>query len=212
MRNLIPFAMLLFCLAASTAPALAEIYIKKDTGKVEIKPDDTPEEPVSRDITDYANGYYKNCMKKDHPVIRGEHLEMLCACTASKIPGTMTPEQMSLLQDDTEEGLTQRNRMLMFVYTPCIAYPVRALVEDNCMNNAKIKTDIKSYRKVCSCLGEKMGETTSQQAPKIIETALRRDPRDLDPLALLVNSKGFELQSRAHTRECLLRHQFGMLK
>ncbi|MEZ5919023.1 MAG: hypothetical protein R3D66_03620 [Alphaproteobacteria bacterium] len=56
----------------------------------------------------------------------GQHLQMMCACTSSKIPDVMTIQQMQALQTDTEEGQFQRNRMMMFVYAPCIEYPTRA--------------------------------------------------------------------------------------
>lgn len=190
----------------------AEVYIHKDTGKIEVTPEGVPEEQAPADINAFANAYYQNCTKKEHPIIKGEDLQMLCACTAAKIPDVMNVEQMEALQTNTSEGQYQRNRMLMFVYTPCIEYPVVALVKDSCMNNPKIKTNMSEYKKVCSCLADHMAEFVSTQAPKTIEAALKRDPRDIDPLALLVNGEAFERQSAIHMKECLLRHQFGMLE
>lgn len=202
----------ILCVMLPVSPVgAAEIFIQKDTGKVDIKPENEPPETPA-DINDFANTYYENCMKTRHPVIMGEHLQMMCACTASKIPDVMTVQQMQALQTDTDEGQFQRNRMMMFVYAPCIEYPTRALVEDSCMSNPQVKTAIRHYPKVCKCLGDHMAETMARQAPNAIEKAIKRNPKDLDPLGVLVNSKNFELHSRSHMKECLLRYELGRLQ
>lgn len=163
-------------------------------------------------IEDFANRYYSNCVAQDHPFLRGEDVKLLCGCTSAKIPENMTVQQMRDMQDNTQEGQTQRARMLMFVYTPCISYPTRALVNDQCINNPEIKSTLKHYQDVCRCLGDSMADYMDERAPDAMEAALTRNMTDVDPLRTLMESKGFEKYSSFYMKKCVEKHEFGLGK
>src|SRR5690606_16829899 len=58
-----------------------------------------PEIPQSapETIEDFAERYNENCLKKKDPIMKGEPLRMLCACSASKLQEKMTVEEVKTM-------------------------------------------------------------------------------------------------------------------
>jgi hypothetical protein len=160
-----------------------------------------PAEP--KDIKEAANSYYKFCMSKQNPMLDAENQKLLCGCTASNIPDVMTLEQMKAMNTDTAEGLEQRNRMLLFVYTPCIEYPTRSMVLYQCMGNEQLKTTLGNPTKICNCLADGMATFMRERAPDAIQMAIRRNEKDIDPLRKLMESNGYEQYQNMTLRNCL---------
>lgn len=183
-------------------------YIKRDQKSGEIflqdeqQEDTQPQAPPSPGAQ--ANDFYKNCIAQEHPILKGEMLELFCGCTSAKMTETMTPEQVAIMNTDSKEGQYQRNRMLMFVYTPCIAYPTEALVTQQCLSQ---KDKMKRPLKTCPCVGKGMGEYMTLHAPKVIERALRRNAKDLDPLRMLLESRSFDDQAQYYMSQCIAKHE-----
>ncbi len=170
----------------------------------------TPQVPTLKTSADYANAYYNNCVRQQHPVMKGEDLELLCACTSAKFSEVMTVEQAKAMNEDTPEGQFQRNRMMMFVYAPCIEFPTRAMIMHSCLSDPKARYSMKNPQATCSCLANSVAEEMKSRAPGIIENSLRTNPKDLDPLATLMNSKTFDDVSRQHSMRCLQIHELGI--
>lgn len=162
-----------------------------------------------QNVQEYANRYYKNCLAQQNDVLKGENLELLCACTAAKFTENMTMEQINAIDSGSQEGIYQRNRILMFVYAPCIEYPTRALILDQCLNDTKNQYTMKNQGKTCTCLADGVAGDLKEQAPEVIKNALALNPKDLDPLALLMNSSAFESRFRSHSLRCLQLHELG---
>ena len=201
-------ALLLFSL-----PALAEgeLFIKKhksdDRPAYTAKPK-APGAPENQIEGAYvskalANNYYKNCKKGSHPVLKGNSLEALCACTAAKITEEMNVSEIEALFSDTPESQNARDKMLMMVYAPCMQYPVRDLIVDNCVNNKDLSKIPINKQKICGCMGGKMGEYMAANAPNVIAQALRDNPGTQDPLASFFQSYAFKTASRQHMKACL---------
>ena len=168
-----------------------------------------PQQAPPRTITAFANDYFNTCLKQDHPILRGESLELMCGCTAAQIPQNMTVRQMQAMGENTDEGALQRSRMLLFVYTPCIKYPTKALVESRCLDDPNVRSGMKRYKKVCACLADGMAALMEKEAPGHVEEALKRDSGNLDPLRMLLESRLFTEQSQYHMRRCVTKHEFG---
>ena len=158
-------------------------------------------------LGEYARAYHQNCLATDHPILAGKDLEDLCGCTANNFLDVMTLEQVLEMQQSTSEGLFQRNRMLLFVYAPCIEYPTRTMILKECMGQTRNKFFMKNQSATCSCLANGVAEDLKELAPKYIENALRRNEKTLDPLGLLMNSDHFDERMRYHTRRCLADHE-----
>ncbi len=168
-----------------------------------------PPQAPPQNVEEYANRYYKNCLAQQNDVLNGENLELLCACTAAKFTENMTMEQISAIDSGSQEGLYQRNRILMFVYAPCIEFPTRALIMNQCLNDTKNQYTMKNQLKTCTCLAEGVAGDLKEQAPEVIKNALALNPKDLDPLSLLMNSSAFETRFRNNSLRCLQLHELG---
>lgn len=160
-------------------------------------------------MKDFSNAYYKNCMAQDHPILKGESLKLLCGCTAAKLPEAMTIPQLQAMATSTAEGDLQRSRMMMFVYAPCMEHPTKALILDQCMGDPKVRNGLKHANRVCECLGDEMGKFMKERGPRVIEGALRRNVKDLDPLGSLMQSKAFDKASQAALQDCMALYELG---
>lgn len=174
-----------------------------DQPSVEQAPDAAPS-PPSQTIEDYANGYFQNCMKQDHPILKAQDLKQFCSCTSAQIPDVLSAEEFRNSLTDTSEGRFQQQRIKLFVYAPCMAYPARALVLDNCINNAQ---QIPNATKVCPCLADGIRDYVLVEGGQLIER-YTKDPRtkDLDPIAALMNSPHMEMQNKYLTTVCVGKH------
>lgn len=205
-------------------PAGVENPVAPYNGPVPKPGDDMPAESESEQktekeipepqatIEDYANRYYENCLTQKHPLLKDDNLELLCSCTAAQLPKAMTVDQIRQMKDDTAEGQYQRNRMMLFVYAPCIEHPTRALVLDQCMNDPKVQTGIKNFKTVCNCLADGMAAFMKERAPSTIETAIKFNEKDIDPLRKLLESTAFDEMSRAKMGECISLYELGQAK
>jgi len=167
----------------------------------EVKPE------ALKTANDYANQYFQNCLQTDHPYLKGKDLELLCGCTSAKFSEVMTPQNVQAMQHNTPEGQHQRNRVLMFVYAPCIEYPTRAMILSECLSKPQTQHLMKNPSSTCKCLADGVAEDMAELAPQYIESSIRRNPENLDPLGLLMNSEAFEKRSIYHSRLCLSKHE-----
>lgn len=170
---------------------------------------DQGQRSAPRDINEFANAYYNNCLKKQHPLLDADSQEDLCACTAANIPQTMSVENMKAMQNADDEGRLQRSRMLMFVYTPCIEYPTRSLILNQCLNNPDVAGKIKNYQQICSCLGDGMAEFMRDEAPRFIENEIRKNPDSVDPLGYMMRTPLYQNRSEYYLRQCIRKYVYG---
>lgn len=160
--------------------------------------------------TDYANAYYGNCVKQEHPILKGEDLKLLCGCTSVKFAENMTPEQVRAMREDSAAGQQQRNRLLIFVYAPCMQTPIRALILDECMKSTPNKFMMKDQPATCKCLADGVSADLQKEAPRMIEESIRTNPQAIDPLATLLNSRAFENRQKYHSKVCIQKHGVGL--
>lgn len=205
----------IFMVYVSFAPgAMAtDVFIKrnKDTGSVDLqeKGHNAPKPSAPQTIGDKANLYYQSCIKQKHPLLKGEMLGLFCGCTSAKMTEVMTPEQITTMGEDSVEGQYQRNRMTLFIYTPCIEYPTKALILDQCLNNKEARKGMRNPKKTCGCLAEGMGKYMREKAPKTIERALMVNAGDIDPLRVLLESPDFDSKTQYLMRACVAEHELG---
>ena len=170
-----------------------------------MRPESVQKKPLA-DISALANDFYKNCTAQKHPILSGEDLNLFCGCTSAHLAKNMTPAQMRASQTDTPEGQQQRARMTLYVYTPCIEHPTRALVTNQCESNPQVQNSVKNYKHTCGCLGDEMANFMKNNAHNAIKIALQNNINDLDPLGTLMQSPQFNAQSQEALKKCILKH------
>jgi hypothetical protein len=223
---------LLFCFALPMAAHAADIFVKpKNSGSWEspqhkgpvynfkpkpkaeapkLPPSDAPPAPaISNEM---ANNYYKNCISKEQSGMTPESQKELCACTAGKMVETMKPEEIQAMGTDTPEGQTQRDRMTLFVYMPCMEYPTRDLLYDQCVSDQQVVKGMKRYKEVCTCLAENMGKYVGEKGAETMAERVMRGEAEADPAALInafMESTTFQEMASYHITTCTQKHEFG---
>ncbi len=162
-------------------------------------------------IESFAKRYNENCLKKKNEILKGDDLRMLCACTASKLQEKMTVEEVETMTTDTPEGQVQRNRMVTDVYAPCMEYPSRALLMNQCNSyQDKLKQtqggQAINGEAICGCLAQNMAAYVAVNAQPILAQKLAANPSDMDPLGAFLNSPEYQAQVNATFTGCIQQH------
>ncbi len=221
------FMIFCFALIAATSSAMAaDLFVKKKDNALpgastatqqqapQTAPQQAPAAPEApaaasgeaETMEDFAERYNENCMKKKDPVLKGEPLRMLCACSASKLQEAMTVAEVKAMMTDTPEGLTQRNRMAIHVYAPCMQYPVRAMLYNNCAENKEVLGQYKNAGQICTCMADDMADFIQKNGPTMLAQNLANNPNDPDPLAQLMQGKAFQSRTQASFMACVGRY------
>jgi hypothetical protein len=162
-------------------------------------------------IESFAKRYNENCLKKKNDILKGDDLRMLCACTASKLQEKMTVTEVETMTTDTPEGQVQRNRMVTDVYAPCMEYPSRALLMNQCNSyQDKLKKAQSGQaingEAICGCLAQNMAAYVAVNAQPILAQKLAANPADMDPLGAFLNSPEYQAQVNATFTGCIQQH------
>lgn len=155
-----------------------------------------------------ANAYYANCLAQDHPVFGTQTQKMFCACTAAQMQQKIQLAEMKMVYEDSAEGLWARNKVLREVYAPCIEYPARDLVYNQCENNPQIAAATTNAKPICTCLSDNVAIFIKSNAQNVIAESLRANPNTLDPLGALMNSQSFQANSQQVMLGCIKKHGF----
>lgn len=158
-------------------------------------------EPQS--IQDFANLHYLNCTQTQHPILAGEDLERACACTKDKFRENMDLNQIREMQNNTKEGQYQQSRMLLFVYAPCIKFPLQMMLSIQCMNNTKNKYLMKNQPNTCGCIATRVSKAATDLIPQYIETAIKLRIDLSRPFDILVRPVHIDSYLSSHTSQCL---------
>lgn len=215
---------LLIALMIAAAPAFAGVIFNKpnkdnalpevpaqeetvpDAAQTPVPQTTPPAQAEPETIEDFAGRYNENCLKKKDPVLKGEPLRMLCACSASKLQEKMTVDEVKTMMEDTPAGLGQRNRMAVHVYAPCMEYPTRALLYHNCKANKDVLAQYKNADMICTCMADDMAAYIAQNGQSLLAQRLLENPNDPDPLGGLMQSAGFQQQTQNAFLACIQRY------
>lgn len=156
---------------------------------------------VSKDM---ADKYYQNCLSQPNPILSDKTKDMLCTCTAARMMKQLTVEDMRTMTQNDQNGRLALNKMLIEVYTPCMEFPVRDLVYDNCIKNRSQMSQVKNLEGLCGCMASSTAEFVAKEGPQTIQNALKSDPFISDPLGPLMSSPEFQKASQDFTMACLM--------
>lgn len=179
----------------------AEEEIEKLLGKQKQK------KQAPQTLDNYVYEYTQRCLKAQHPIFAGKDLENFCFCAQKNIPTAMTLEHIKDAQYKTSEGYFQRNRMLMFVYAPCIEAPLKKMVLNSCLNNVRSKHLMKNMYATCGCIADDVSKHLQGLTTQYIQGAVERKKDTLNPLDLLLVPDHFERTMSHKTKVCFSRHE-----
>lgn len=154
-----------------------------------------------------ADTYYQNCMGKPNPILSDKTKDMLCTCTAARMMKSLTVEEMRTMTQNDEAGRLALNKMLIEVYTPCMEFPIRDLVYDNCVKNKSNVPNFKNFEGLCGCMASETAEYVAEEGPQTIRNALKDNPFITDPMGPLMSSPEFQKASQDFTMSCMMKYR-----
>ena len=160
------------------------------------------EQIVPTTIEGYAFLHYQQCMRTQHPILSGDDLMRMCTCTSTQLSNAMTFEQIKDIEAGGAEGIFQHNRMMLFVYAPCVKPTIRTMLLQQCMGDRKNAYLMKNQGKTCVCIADYVANKMDEIAPIYIQNSMRKPAQTPAPLDLLVHEDSFNLRLRHYTGVC----------
>ena len=159
------------------------------------------ETPVSQNV---ANTYYQTCMSRDDTRLSDETQDAMCSCTSARLMVAMNIEDIGAMKAEPGPGRTAYNKMMMDVYGPCLEYPIKEQLYNECMSDRKIKNfALRDQNALCRCTSEKTALPLSTEGTEMMRTMLQRRPNLVDPMDSVLNDQGFREQAYNNLYSCL---------
>lgn len=203
--RLIILTLLYFLLATSFSSA-QDVFVRQNITNAPVDKK-TSTATTAENMDSFSKRYYTNCMSKKDNILKGDNQKKLCSCSAEHMNKSMTVENIKAMSMNSKEGESQRRRMLLEVYAPCIQYPASALLYENCISGNDVKTKLPDYQRVCGCMATNMGFYINKNGPAAIADSIAKNPNDQNPLASLMNSAEFQAQAQAELLKCVTGHK-----
>lgn len=155
--------------------------------------------PITKEM---GEQYYQNCLKgaATEGTMSPKSQDTFCKCTAEKMQDNMTTEDLQALSTTGDPARAALNKVLEFVQAPCLQAPVHDMIAKKC------QADI-GKPQVCSCLSQKMGEYTEQQAVELMGKILKQNPNIVDPMTAILDSEDFQTTQKSIALSCLTNAQ-----
>lgn len=155
-------------------------------------------------LADYTYLHYRQCLDTEHPILNGRDLERMCSCTAGNFRDSMTLENIREIENETREGVLQKNRLMYFVYGPCVKPTLNTMLINQCINNKKNELLMKHHSITCTCIAQYVSERIGDHiVPQLIEHSLSFPNRNFEPLAYLINTDIFDKNLRHYSNFCI---------
>ncbi|MFK7839120.1 MAG: hypothetical protein AB8B83_02220 [Bdellovibrionales bacterium] len=158
-------------------------------------------------LKEYTYLHYKQCLETEHPVLTSKDLKKMCSCTSQNFSKSMSVENIKEIEKGSAEGVFQQNRLLYFVYAPCVEPVLKNVLLLQCMQDKKAAMLMKNHPTYCICFSDEISRVFGEYAPKAIKSYIVQPDGRFDPLNLLINDYYFENELKHKTYVCHFRHE-----
>lgn len=153
-----------------------------------------------------ADRYYSECMDAHSGHTQGDR-EILCGCVSGTLYKNMDDRSMNLLYDASPEGDAVRTDVFNRYYIPCMGPTIQNMTARECYENESLTVHQKQS-KICSCIGNNMGNFASEIGIYIIgEKQPHPDKRigknTADKIGALIGSYDFEHKYKSIATLCI---------
>lgn len=152
---------------------------------------------------DTANAFFSKCTKKTDPMMSGDSQMEMCACMAVQLQSTMTFEEYTIIKEEPLPGSDAYAKFLIYVYGPCLEYPVKDYVESTCLKDRRYRGYTPDITKMCRCASNAMARYARLYAPDILSATFKNNPHFEDAMTPLLKSPDFMTEKRDAIQECL---------
>lgn len=152
-----------------------------------------------------ANAYFAKCVSTRDERMTEATQEELCACTSVQMMRALSVEDVQVMGENTPRGRMMLNKMLIEVYGPCMAGPVKDMVSGECDRDPRVALADQTVdrRKLCGCMADKTGAWFESEGRTIMKSVLDEQPYTADPISPVMESKIFKDASYEAMLACM---------
>jgi hypothetical protein len=188
MRIILPYLLLtIFFAVSGISAAHAQDILRQD---------DTP---VSREM---ANAEFAKCVQDGLPPLNDKELEEFCACRAANLIQFMTREDMGVINDKSQIGMSTKNKYYTLVLGTCLNTPVRVYAYQECMRDRALDGVLEDKNAFCKCVERDMNYYSYLYAPDLLSVIYEKNIAAGDPLYSFVQSSEFRSEHQKVRKEC----------
>lgn len=167
------------------------------------KEPEKPKTPEQKTGIELSNEYFMRCVGEKRIQYTAELQELMCGCTAAKMPQYLSPSEIASLQNEDRLGTQSRAKFLINIYRPCMFEALPDIADNSCKNSDYLRKNvILGKRKVCGCMRERYRQTLEARVADIITNAVAHEPLTLDPLHYFLGTVEFERLESSTTMAC----------
>ncbi|MCB9964363.1 MAG: hypothetical protein H6855_04180 [Rhodospirillales bacterium] len=157
-----------------------------------------------------ANQFYDDCMAQSYPAKSTETKKLFCACSSARFYEQFRQGDLKDLEfPETWQAKKVKEKLLDYVYTPCIKPFVYDLFSEECANNTYLEGLVVNKPEFCLCQNKRM-EMTFEQNFAVITRQNKKDIEKslADPISSFLKNDIFVEKSREVTAICLDRGKY----
>ena len=152
-----------------------------------------------------ANAYYQNCLGQPAQLgLSQQSKQNMCACTAAKMMESLSVEDVQAMSGQDQNARNALNKMMVYVYAPCMAYPAQDHYYNTCVTNPDTKKLGKNPQKMCSCMASQVATYLNNNGQQVFQDILTRTPNIADPMSALTNDPKFQQFARSKLLGCVM--------
>jgi hypothetical protein len=152
-----------------------------------------------------ANKFYKECLNQSYPAKNTESKEIFCGCSAARFFKELRQgDIMDLELPDTWQARLVKEKILDYVYTPCLQASIQDILDEECQRSTYLeKYPNISKKAYCACQSIRMDLVFKQNFGAIAEENKENiDDSISDPISTFIKSPLFLLKSNEVTGVC----------
>ncbi len=157
---------------------------------------------TSKSGEELAYEFYEKCISSPDYFVSEKTQKKYCSCKAAKISESLSPKEISALEEDTKLGKAARDKMRINAESVCMLPAVKSYTVGICMKDPNFKTIVMGKRAICSCIAGYLETFTKQNIPGIIIKAATAEPLSLDALSFFLRSIDYDLIYRNNKDRC----------
>ncbi len=169
------------------SPSMAETFLDDDYKK---------QTPVTNQ---QVAQFVQSCSSNRDERMSAKTQNIFCECTSFGYKDHITQEDLQRLANGTEEEKRAMiNKMVIYMYSPCMEFPVRDLVFNKCTKDA-----YQAGKKICACMADEMSQYMAKRAQAELKGILEKNPHIYDPIEAITSSKSYEAKEKRIVLECI---------
>jgi hypothetical protein len=149
-----------------------------------------------------ATRYYNGCIKSENITMTPQEKEFLCTCSAAKASQILLVDEFKVLNERTKAGRNARGKFLAYAYAPCMPYVMEKVLTSDCKKSKLVQDIVVGKNSICKCASNNYKHYIKTNKVTVLDKALHKYPRTLDPLEYYLRDKSYYSQRDIAINTC----------